>query len=131
MGEHMTFENGTFCWNELATTDAGAAKKFYAALLGWKFKEGDMEGVSYSEIMAGERPIGGIYQMGKEHGGAPSHWMGYVAVADVDAAAGRVEELGGKICVPPMDIPMVGRFCVITDPTGANISIITLNGSSS
>jgi predicted enzyme related to lactoylglutathione lyase len=64
--------------------------------------------------------------MGPEFGGAPSHWMPYVAVNDVDASVKRVEELGGKVCVPPSDIPNVGRFSVITDPTGATISLITL-----
>jgi predicted enzyme related to lactoylglutathione lyase len=29
--------------------------------------------------------------------------------------------------VPPMDIPEVGRFCVITDPQGASLSLITLS----
>jgi predicted enzyme related to lactoylglutathione lyase len=67
-----------------------------------------------------------MMQMAAEFGDAPSHWMSYVAVTDVDATAQRVEELGGKICVPPTDIPKVGRFCVITDPTGATISLITL-----
>jgi predicted enzyme related to lactoylglutathione lyase len=69
--------------------------------------------------------------MGPEFGGAPSHWMAYVAVDDVDAKARRVEELGGKVCVPPTDIPNTGRFCVITDPTGATLSLIALTGANS
>jgi len=52
--------------------------------------------------------------------------MPYVAVRDVDAAAARVESLGGKVCVPPTDIPNVGRFCVVNDPTGASISLLTM-----
>jgi predicted enzyme related to lactoylglutathione lyase len=36
-----------------------------------------------------------------------------------------VTELGGKVCVPPTDIP-VGRFAVVNDPEGATFSIITL-----
>jgi predicted enzyme related to lactoylglutathione lyase len=51
--------------------------------------------------------------------------MSYVAVADVDACARRVTELGGKVCVPPTDIS-VGRFAVVNDPGGATFSIITL-----
>ena len=131
MAEHATYPFGTFCWNELATTDADVAKKFYTELFGWNLKQGDVAPIAYSEIMAGERPIGGIYQMGKEFGDAPSHWMSYVAVEDVDASARRVEELGGKIRVPPTDIPNVGRFCVITDPTGATLSLVALAGEQS
>ena len=126
MSEHAMPAHGSFCWNELGPTDADAAKKFYSELLGWEFKSGDVEGFAYSEIVAAGRPSGGIYKLGTEFGQAPSHWMSYVAVDDVDASAAKVESLGGKVCVPPTDIPHVGRFCVVNDPTGATISLITL-----
>ena len=136
MAEHEMPAEGAFVWNELSTRDAGAAKKFYGELLGWRFKEGqvgaDSEGggMTYSEIHVGDSPkgVGGLYQMGPEFGEAPSHWMAYIAVDDVDAKAERVKELGGSVCVPPTDIPNVGRFCVINDPTGATLSLITLKG---
>jgi uncharacterized protein len=126
---HEMPASGTFCWTELATTNLEAAKKFYTELLGWTLKEGDAGGgMIYNEIVAGGREQGGMYQIGPETGGGegPSHWMAYVAVDDVDAKAKQVEELGGKVCVPPTDIPNVGRFCVINDPTGAKLSLIRL-----
>ena len=131
MSEQQMPANGAFCWNELATTDAGAAKKFYTELLGWNLKESEATGFPYSEIVVGGSHVGGIYQMTAEQGGMPSHWMAYVAVDDVDASAKRTEELGGKVSVPPMDIPNVGRFCVISDPTGARLSLIKLRSPSS
>lgn len=133
MAEHNIPAHGAFCWNELSTKDAAASKKFYSELLGWQLVESQSTSMPYTEIVVGGQHIGGIYQQTDECGGAdmPSHWMSYVAVDDVDAVAGRVEELGGKVCVPPTDIPNVGRFSVITDPTGANISVIKLSGASS
>lgn len=141
MSEHkMTMPaEGAFCWSELATTDLGAARDFYKTLLGWEIKEstatGSCEGaevaVVYNEIVVGGEHVGGMYGMGPEYGGAPPHWMSYVAVADVDERARKVVELGGKVCVPPTDIPNVGRFCVINDPAGAAISLITLKGAQS
>lgn len=131
MSEHAVPAHGTFCWYELGATDDEAAKKFYSELLGWTYKEGDAGGMNYAEITAGGQPVGGVYKMGPEYGEAPSHWMAYVAVDDVDASARRVEELGGKVCVPPTDIPNVGRFSVINDPTGATLSLITLKGAQS
>ncbi|MCA1633250.1 MAG: VOC family protein [Acidobacteria bacterium] len=128
MAEHTMPAHGAFCWNELGTTDVEAAKKFYTELFGWKLKEGHVAPMIYNEIMVNGEAVGGIYQMGPEFGGAPSHWMPYVAVDDVDASAKRVEELGGKVCVPPTDIPSVGRFSVINDPTGASLSLIKLGG---
>jgi uncharacterized protein len=129
---HAMPADGTFCWNELATTNLEEAKKFYTQLLGWTLKESKAAGMVYNEIVAAGREAGGMYQMGAECGGGDgrSQWITYVAVDDVDAKAKRVEELGGKVTVPPMDIPNVGRFCVISDPTGATISLIKLGGGS-
>jgi uncharacterized protein len=129
MTEHQMPASGSFCWTELATTDIEAASKFYSELLGWHLQQSDVAGVNYTEIVAGGQRVGGIHQMGPEFSGAPSHWMAYVAVEDVDEKARLVAELGGTICVPPSDIPNVGRFCVINDPTGATISLITLTGA--
>lgn len=139
MSEQKMPANGSFCWQELATTDSDAAVKFYTELLGWEVKTSDAtpcEGseappMVYNEIVVGGQHVGGIYKMGPEQGGEPSNWRPYVAVDDVDAKAAQVAGLGGKVCVPPMDIPNVGRFSVITDPTGATISIITLKGAQS
>jgi hypothetical protein len=139
MSEQTMPANGSFCWNELSTTDDEAAIRFYKGLLGWEVKKSDAaacEGSDaptavYNEIVVDGKHVGGIYKTGPEYGGAPSHWMAYVAVEDVDAKAAQVAELGGKVCVPPTDIPNTGRFCVINDPTGATISLITLKGAHS
>jgi uncharacterized protein len=138
MSEQNMPTNGAFCWNELATTDLDAAQNFYKTLLGWEIKESkaaascegsEAPSMIYNEIVVGGRHVGGIFKMGPEFGEIPSHWMSYVAVEDVDARARQVWELGGKVCVPPTDIPNVGRFCVVNDPTGATIALITLNGA--
>jgi predicted enzyme related to lactoylglutathione lyase len=136
MSEQLMPANGSFCWNELSTTDDGAAIKFYTELLGWEVKAGTATGseappMVYNEIVVDGKHVGGIYKMGPEQGGEPSNWRPYVAVDDVDAKAREVWELGGKVCVPPTDIPNTGRFCVVTDPTGATISLITLKGAHS
>ena len=141
MSEQMMPAHGAFCWNELSTTDLDAAVSFYKALVGWEIKEGTAPGggMRYNEIVVGGRHVGGMYSMGDGGGenagegeGAPHmppHWRSYVAVDDVDASAAKAAELGGKVCVPPMDIPNVGRFCVITDPAGAAVALITLKGA--
>jgi predicted enzyme related to lactoylglutathione lyase len=133
MSEMKMPANGAFCWNELATTDLESAQNFYKTLLGWEIKESSASGggMVYNEIVVGGQSVGGLFQMGPEFGQIPSHWMAYVAVDDVDAKARQVWELGGKVCVPPTDIPKVGRFCVVNDPTGATLALITLTGMQS
>ena len=127
-------KHGEFCWNDLATTNVEACKRFYGELLGWKFKESGETGMVYSEISVdGRKYVGGMWQTDQCPESATSemplpHWMTYVAVDDVDESVSKVWELGGKVCVPPTDIPNTGRFAVINDPTGATFSLITLKG---
>ena len=118
---------GTFNWNELATSDAAKCKEFYTKLFGWTAIDKPMGPMTYTIFQHEGRDVGGMMQMGPEWGNIPSHWMSYVHVADCDAAAKRLTELGGKVCVPPTDIPNVGRFAVVSDPSGATFSIIKMN----
>lgn len=127
-------QHGEFCWNDLATGNIEGSKKFYGELFGWQFKDGNEGGMSYSEIsLDGKNSFGGMWDTNQACEGQaadytppPPHWMSWVAVDDVDAIAAKVEELGGKICVPPTDIPNTGRFVVANDPSGAVFSMITL-----
>jgi uncharacterized protein len=123
------FPHGMICWTELATKDLEAAKKFYSELLGWKLEGSQSAGMNYTEIVVGDKHVGGMFQITEECGpDMTPQWRSYVAVDDVDAAASRVEGLGGKVVMQPTDIPNVGRFCVINDPSGATISLIKLGG---
>ena len=120
--------HGTFSWCELITTDVEAAKAFYSQLFGWTMEpvthEAD-EGMQYNLVKVDGTEIGGILAVPAHAPGMPPCWGAYVTVDDVDAAAGKAGELGGAVVVPLTDIPGVGRFCVIRDPQGATISMIT------
>ena len=118
-------QHGAFSWCELLTTDPASAAKFYAKLFGWKTEDMSLKGMDYIVVNAGGEDIGGIMKIPPQAQGAPPHWGPYVTVDDVDATARRAGELGGKVLVPPQDIPGVGRFCVVQDPQGAVISAIT------
>lgn len=118
-------QQGAFSWFELMTTDVDGAKKFYSNLFGWDTEEMPMGDMNYTIVKVGEEGLGGIMSTPPQAEGPPPNWGVYVTVNDVDATAGKAEELGGKILVPPTDIPTVGRFCVLQDPQGAVISAIT------
>jgi hypothetical protein len=119
---------GTFCWNELMTTDAAKARDFYSAVLGWTFAEMPMgPGGTYTVFKAGETNAAGMMEMkGPQFQGVPPHWMPYISVADCDAAASKAANLGATVLVPPTDIPKTGRFAVIDDPSGAVCGILAL-----
>ncbi len=118
-------QKGAFSWNELMTTDAAAAKKFYTEAFGWEYRDEQMGDMTYTVVKVGEKEIGGIMNMPPDAGDHPPVWGTYVTVDDVDETAKKVEAAGGKIHLPPQDIPGVGRFCVIQDPQGAYISAIS------
>ena len=118
-------QQGAFSWSELMTSDVAAAKAFYSQLFGWEMQDMSMEGTTYTVLKAGGAEVGGLMATPPEAQGAPPQWGSYVTVDDVDATVATAEKLGGKILVPPRDIPDVGRFCVIQDPQGAVISAIT------
>jgi predicted enzyme related to lactoylglutathione lyase len=112
---------GTFCWDELHTKDMAGARKFYGGLFGWTGKGEADGGDAYWHWQLGEKAIGGMTShMGGPH--VPPHWLSYLAVSDVDASTQKAVSLGGKMLMPAMEIPKVGRFSVVQDPTGALLS---------
>jgi uncharacterized protein len=117
--------HGAFSWTELTTSDREAARKFYGSLLGWELKDMDMGKGTYTVINVGGQGVGGMTDIPPNAKGMPSNWGGYITVDNVDKVASRVAELGGRVLLAPMDIPTVGRFATIMDPTGATISLIT------
>ncbi len=114
---------GGFAWTELSTTDVERAKDFYRAIAGWRWTSMDMgDGSKYWIASINEVRIAGLMAIPP---GAPpaSAWLPYVFVAEVDADATKAAELGAQIVMPPTDIPGVGRFAVILDPTGAALAL--------
>jgi hypothetical protein len=117
----MAYKFGTFVWFECITDDVEASKAFYTETLGWKARELDMGGFKYTMLGKGEASSCGVVEPQME--GVPNHWTSYVSVDDVDAAAKRVSKHGGKVIVPPTDIPTIGRFALVQDPEGATFNL--------
>jgi predicted enzyme related to lactoylglutathione lyase len=114
---------GTFIWREIMTPDVAASKRFYGEVFGWKFDDMPMDGFTYTMIKNGETGIGGMASLDMIPG-APPHWIGTVCVVDTDASAKLAVEAGGKVMMPPGDIPGYGRFAVIADPQGAALTVM-------
>ena len=111
------------------TPDLAGAKRFYDAVVaGWTIESqpsGDMDYRMITRSDGGNS--GGVLRLTEEmqgHGARPC-WLGYLGVPDVDAAATRVEEDGGRTLMPGHDIPVVGRIAMVTDPDGAPFYLMT------
>ena len=69
-------------------------------------------------------PVAGVCHARGANANLPPQWIVYVTVADVEASARRAAELGGAVLDGPRQ--MDGRdFCVIRDPAGAVLGLIT------
>jgi predicted enzyme related to lactoylglutathione lyase len=130
IGARLVGENNTFGWDELWTTDRNKAKEFYTGLFGWSAKESHMAeaGGLYTEWQLNGQSIGGMMEITPEMGPVPPNWLPYLMVEDCNVTADKAAGTGGKLFVPPTDIPDVGRFSVIQDPQGATFAIIKLTG---
>jgi uncharacterized protein len=116
----MNYLHGKFIWFEHFSSDVGAARAFYSGLFGWNSDPVPLGEQQYPLIRNCEQGIGGFRESAS---GLPSHWMAYLSVADVDANARTVEAAGGRVLMPPADLPPVGRGATIADPTGAVLCI--------
>ncbi|WP_405497369.1 VOC family protein [Nocardia sp. NBC_00511] len=108
---------GTPCWVDCSVDDPGAARDFYARLLGWDVLDSPPEAGGYLMAMIDGRPAAGI---GPKMGDMPmpSVWTTYFAADDADAVAAAVQAAGGTVFVPPFDVMDVGRMFVAADPAG-------------
>jgi predicted enzyme related to lactoylglutathione lyase len=124
IGATLVNEPGTVTWNELITDDPGVVT-FYQHVVGLTTSTMDMGIGEYTMFEVGGQQVGG--SVAPQMPGVPNHWHVYFAVADADATAAKVTELGGSILAAPFDTP-VGRIAVVQDPQGAAFSIIQMAG---
>ncbi len=91
-------------------------------MVGWDISEAAPEFQGYRMIGRSDGKFAGgvlpITDEMQQHGARPT-WLGYIHVTDVDRSVGKIEQAGGKILMPPFDIPNVGRIAMVADPQGA------------
>jgi uncharacterized protein len=115
---------GDWIWNELLASDTGKALAFYERVFGYTHDEMKMgDGATYY-ILKGPDGQSRAGLMKAPHPDAPPMWTPYVRVEEADATAARVAPLGGKLVMPPQDVPTIGRLGALLDPLGAAIAFI-------
>jgi predicted enzyme related to lactoylglutathione lyase len=119
-----------FPWHELYTPDVTASIEFYTKALGLETEAMEMgEMGTYHMLKHGGAAVAGVVDTNQPHtAGTPPHWAVYMRVESVDESLAKVEEFGGKVLAPAMDIPTVGRMALIMDPQGAAIWLFTPQG---
>jgi len=127
IGAAVVGEPNSLGWVQLNATDTAKAKAFYPAVVGWKVQNDPMPdamgGGEYTTWLKADGPAGGMMAM-PANTPAPSHWLSYFAVTDVDATTAKATTLGAQVFVAPTDIPGTGRFSVLADGQGATFALI-------
>lgn len=112
----MSYEHGRFVWFELLTKDVERATSFYPETLPWRIEPMAMQdGSQYTLIKVGDVGIGGLMT---PRGEAPTSWVSYVSVADVDETANKIKAAGGTTHIDAFDVPGVGRMQPVSDAQG-------------
>jgi predicted enzyme related to lactoylglutathione lyase len=104
---------------ELESKDLDKSKKFYTAMFDWKLEE--IPYMDYTIIKVGEGTGGGM--MKKPDPGMPDMWLPYILVDDVAASTKKARALGATIAKDVTEVPGMGWFSVIIDPTGAAFGV--------
>lgn len=109
---------GSPCWTQLGTSDLEAAKKFYGQLFGWSAE-------------TDPRPEVGGYTMFYLDGDAvaacaplmnpqqPVRWTLSFDTEDINATTAAAKKAGAQVWMEPMDVLDLGRWALLSDPTGA------------
>ena len=120
-GAQLVNQPVSFTWSQLLSTDIDRAVPFYTSVFGWDATN-DAENGGTAFSVGGNPVCGGMAMPPEVPQGTPSYWDVYFSVADADASAAQVKELGGQVLMGPMDIP-AGRIASTMDPTGAVVGI--------
>lgn len=124
--EDKAFANQSpFIWHELVSSDQKLSGSFFTKLFGWESKEVDSgQFGTYTVFSVNGQDVAGMMNPTNDTPGEGSYWHSYIAVESVEECSRLAPSLGGKVVVPPHDVPDVGRVCIITDPTGAVVHLM-------
>lgn len=113
----------TAVWFEIPVSDMARSKEFYGAVLGHALtdEEGDLPNPMSNFPKARDASVAGHLYPGRP---APrgSGITIHLAVADLDAALGRVAAGGGEVVSPVIPIAD-GRFAYCLDPDGNSFGV--------
>ncbi|MCZ0208390.1 VOC family protein [Streptomyces achromogenes] len=129
-GTHEGFEAtatpGAYCWAEVFTREPEQADAFLASVFPYRMKEIEDDAVDFRMFDIGEDTVLGRMRMTDDFPPeVPSYINVYFTVDDCDAAVARAVELGGILRFGPMSSPF-GRFAALSDPQGADFSVIDI-----
>jgi predicted enzyme related to lactoylglutathione lyase len=109
---------------EFPAQDADRAEKFWNGLFGWSFQDSGMPEMDYRMAQTGER-VGAAVYPSEERSGYPNY---YFATDNIEAALGKVSELGGQ-AGEKSPVPGMGWFASCSDSEGNSFHLWQVDSS--
>ena len=110
---------------QIYTDNPEAVQPFYRDVFGWKFDKFEGGPIEYWLVNTGSDQEPGINGgLTRPREGQSRGTLNTIAVQSLDQAIKKIEQRGGKICVPKMAIPKVGWLAYAEDPDGNVFGII-------
>lgn len=108
-------------WMEYVARDPEGALAFYADTLGFRHEIAEtLKDFTYY-LLSTDRPRAGLFRsVWKDEASA---WLPYIRVADPEAMAARVTELGGAVLIPPSARVRNRTLTIVADPSGAVMAL--------
>ncbi|MGW0372703.1 VOC family protein [Streptomyces coeruleorubidus] len=129
-GTHEGFdtmaEPGAYTWAEVFTREPEKSDAFFPAVFSYKQKDMEDGEMDFRVYDLGDRSVLGRMKMTDDFPPeVPPYINVYFAVENCDDAVAKATKLGGVLRFGPMDTPF-GRFASLSDPQGANFSVIDI-----
>ncbi|MGH2366123.1 MAG: VOC family protein [Chloroflexota bacterium] len=100
---------------EIMGSDPAKLQRFYAEVFGWNVGAPAAEMGNYSMVDGASSGLAG--GIGQDQGGAPRVTL-YIQVPNLQAALDLVVAHGGRVAMPPTEIPGGPSIAQFTDPGG-------------
>jgi len=110
---------------EIYTENPEAVRPFYEKVFDWKFKKFEGGPVEYWVITTGDEKEPGINGgITRPREGQSPGTINTIVVSSLDTFITKIEQSGGRICVPKMAIPTIGWLAYVQDPQDNVFGII-------
>jgi predicted enzyme related to lactoylglutathione lyase len=112
---------GAPSWIDLGTRDTDSAAAYYKALFDWDFRSAGPDAGGYGMFQLAGQTVAAMGPLQDDN--ASPAWTVYFESADAEATTRAVEQAGGSVRFPPMDVFEQGRVAGYTDPGGADFAV--------
>lgn len=116
---------GAWIWHSLLVREADKDAAFYQDVFGYEvFDLPNPDGREHVVLASDNLARASVNDMPDDSARRRAHWLGFVRVLDVAAAATRARELGGRVLVPAHADRHGGQVALIADPQGAVLGLM-------